>query len=67
MRLWTLDNRQFSVLDCIGTFDKDTDGIPFLASVDKRGRKCNEQGYLVDGRGNIVTCEGDKLFDYQTL
>jgi hypothetical protein len=55
------DNRTFNENDILGEFDRDEKGAIIFNQdedgnfIDKRGRKINERGYLIDSKtGDII-------------
>jgi hypothetical protein len=67
------NGKQYKVQDVMGEFDKDPRGDIILEKdpngnlVDKKGRRVNEKGYLVDKDGNIVDNKGNKIWDKDHL
>jgi hypothetical protein len=63
--LFNYDGLEYSIKDIIGYFDRDKNSKEITlcknekdssdySSYDKRGRKVNSKGYLVDKRANII-------------
>lgn len=70
------DKRKFNVHDITGDLDRDEDGNLILDKrnskgelTDKKGRKINEKGYLIDGKtGDVVeNSRNKKVFDKKDL
>jgi hypothetical protein len=67
------NGKQYKMFDVVGRFDKDPRGDIILEKgpngemVDKKGRKVNEKGYLVDDEENIVDQKGTKIWDKEHL
>lgn len=65
---------KFNVDNITGEFECDDKGDPILDQkdaqenlVDKKGRKINEKGYLIDEEKNIVNKKGKFMFDNKVL
>ena len=67
------NGKQFKMQDVMGQFDKDPRGDIILEKdangnmVDKKGRRVNDKGYLVDENGNIIDKKGNKVWDKDHL
>jgi len=65
--------KQYKVFDVMGRYDKDPRGDIILERnekgqiVDKKGRRCNDKGYLTDPDGNIVDNKGNRIWDKEHL
>ena len=67
------DGKQFKIQDVMGEFDKDPRGdIIFEKNkkgemVDKKGRRVNDKGYLINNDGDIVDKKGNKIWNKDHL
>jgi len=58
--LYNYKGKKYEVTDIIGSFDKDRQGNIIIRRdkdnqmVDKKGRKVNRKGYLIDNEGNVI-------------
>lgn len=58
--LFNYKGKKYDILDVIGHFDKDRNGNIIIRRdkdnimVDKKGRKVNPKGYLIDDEGNVI-------------
>lgn len=72
-KLFNYNGRRFDITDCIGQFEKDSNGdiIPIQDSkgvmVDMLGRTVNSKGYLVDAFGNVIDNAGRQIFEQKHL
>lgn len=70
--LYTYDARSFYIKQVMGEFDRDEDGNIIVLTqideegnskhVDKKNREVTPTGYLLDGKGNVISHDGTVLF-----
>jgi hypothetical protein len=71
--LFNYKGKKFDIRDIIGDFDKDRSGNIIIRRdkenkmVDKKGRRVNNKGYLIDGEENVINLDGKMVFDKGSL
>jgi hypothetical protein len=72
-RMLNYDGRKFAIQDIMGELDKDPKGDLIFKkdkrgnNVDKKGRRVNDKGYLIDNEGNIIDKKENHIFDKEHL
>ncbi|CDW77580.1 UNKNOWN [Stylonychia lemnae] len=67
--IFNYKGKKFDIRECMGALDKDRQGNIIIRRdrdnkmVDKKGRRVNNKGYLVDNQDNVISEDGLMMFE----